>query len=194
MGSSASDLDAALSTFASLAATAVTREDGFLRDCLDAYTRQHGYYKSWPHGIASLYEQALVYVILQELLSSRFPYEVGWEQPYPGHPTHRADLFINAGNEPLACIECKIWFSEDGAEIRRDLEKMASLPAGVRRCVLLLFWNETTEQIDENVGWLRNTLGLTAVSPSPCKFRTKVLHKGEPRDAIAAIGLLEHMG
>ncbi|WP_324668054.1 hypothetical protein [Geochorda subterranea] len=100
---------------------------------------------------------------MRELLSSRFPYEIGWEQPYPSHPTTRADLCIKADDQLLACIESKVWFSEDGAEIKHDLVKMASLPPEVRRFVLLLFWNERLEQIDENVNWLDNTLGLIPV-------------------------------
>lgn len=185
-------LDTQLSALVSSAAAAVAKEDALLRGYLDACTEEFGFYKEWPHGVTCLYEQSLVYVIIRELLGSRFPYEVGWEQPYPGAPGVRADLCIKVDGQMRACIECKVWLREDAAEIKHDLDKMTVLPPDVRRFVLVLFWNETLQQIRDNVEWLCSTFGLKPVPPSPCTFRTKVLHHGQPADAIAALAVFEH--
>lgn len=186
-------LDAHLSAFVSLAAGALAREDALLRGYLDAGTEEFGFYKDWPHGVTSLYERVLVYLIARELIGSRFPLQIGWEQPYPGMPDRHADLSIKVNGEMRACIECKVWLREDGGEIKGDLDKMTALPPGVRRFVLVLFWNDSQEQIRENVEWLRDTFGLQPVPPSPCTFRTRILRDGEPRDSIAAVAMFEQV-
>lgn len=185
-------LDTHLSQFVSSAAAALAKEDALLRGCLDACTEAYGFYKDWPHGVASLYEQPLVYLIVRELLGTRFPAEIGWEHPYPGAPRTKADLCIKVNGQMRACIECKVWFTENATEIQSDLDKMAVLPPDVRRFVLVFFWNETPEQIKNNVEWLGSTFGLRPVPPSPCTFRTKVVVHGQRADAIAAVAMFEH--
>lgn len=153
-------LDTHLSLLVSSAAAALAKEDALLRGYLDACTEAYGFYKDWPHGVTALYEQLLVYVIVRELLGTRFPFEIGWEHPYPGAPRTKADLFIKVNGQMRGCIESKVWFTEHATEIKSDLDKMAILPPDVRRFVLVFFWNETLQQIQDNVEWLRSTLGL----------------------------------
>lgn len=186
------NLDARLSVLVTLAGSAVAKEDALLRGFLDACTEEYGFYENWPHGVTCLYEQPLVYVILRELLGSRFPYEIGWEQPYPGASQQHADLCIKVDGQMRACIECKWWLREDGGEIKQDLDKMSALPSEVRRFVLVAFWNDTLQQIHDNVNWLREKFGLRPVPPSPCTFHTKVLRNGQHIENFGAVAMFEH--
>lgn len=186
-------LDDHLSAFVSLAAGALAREDALLRGYLDSAAEEFGFYNDWPHGMTVLYERVLVYLIVRELIGSRFPLQIGWEQSYPGSPDRHADLAINVNGKMQACIECKVWLREDGGDIKGDLDKMAALPSDVRRFILVVLWNDRPEQIEDNVQWLHDTFGLRKVPPSPCTFRTRILRDGQQSEAIAAVALFEQV-
>lgn len=186
-------LDGQLSALVSIAAGALAKEDALLRGYLDACTEEFGFYKDWSHGVTLLYERVLVYLMVRELIGSRFPLHIGWEQSYQGIPDRHADLCINVDGKMRACIECKVWLREDAGEIKADLDKMAVLSSDVRRLILIVFWNESEQQIWDNVKWLRDTFGLQPVPPSPCTFRTRIVRDGEPRDAIAAVAMFEQV-
>jgi hypothetical protein len=104
---------------------ALKEEDKDLRTLFNSnsplYSKQH-------NGIACLYETTIVYLVFKELMRNRFPLMVFWERPYPAPSLLKADMgLINEKNEIDALVEFKIWSSEDGREIRADVEKLLCL-------------------------------------------------------------------
>ena len=51
-----------------------------------------GRYDVWSWGVPCLSEPTLVYLIVRQLLVSDFPFEIGWEYPYPGRASEKMDL------------------------------------------------------------------------------------------------------
>ena len=97
------------------------KEDELLRNLCE---KNGVLYKYQHNGIAFLYETTMVYVVLKQLMEDGFPLTADWECPYICNPSLKADLgLLNEAREVDSLVEFKIWTSEDGSEIRRDVEK-----------------------------------------------------------------------
>lgn len=118
------------------ACQALIKEDQELRDLfLDnepLYDKQH-------NGICCLYETTMVYLTFKELLKNKFPLSVSWEHPYPGMPSLKADLGLLKDDQTIdSLVEFKIWTSEDGYEIRKDVEKYNRLNFDCRKYIFVV--------------------------------------------------------
>jgi hypothetical protein len=111
--------------FFSSACKALINEDKELRQLFSEnellYTHQH-------NGISCLFETTTVYTVFKGLLKNKFPLEIYWEHSYPGSNKLKADLALIKEDQSIdSLIEFKIWRTEDGREIRSDVEKYKNL-------------------------------------------------------------------
>ena len=99
-------------------------EDELLRELCKQNTPR---YESQHNGIAFLYETTMVYVVIKQLMKDDFPLSISWEHPYPHNNALKADLGLLDKNKQIdSLVEFKIWMSEDGKEVRHDVEKYNS--------------------------------------------------------------------
>lgn len=93
----------------------------------------------------------MVYLILRELLKTRFPLEVCWEEKYP-NTKQNADLLLKHG-ENKVYVEFKIWDYDKVIKIKSknkpfedDIKKLESLPEPSRGFVFLIWFDSNTEK------------------------------------------------
>ena len=117
-----------------------------------------------PYGVSCLYETTYVYITLKKLLKNKFPLLISWEHPYPNNKSQKADialLNVNENKDINSFIEFKIWKSEDGHEIKSDVEKLKQ-EAGVNdKYIVAIDYN--TEIIEENAKFLSEKIGLEVI-------------------------------
>lgn len=101
--------------------SSLANEDNDLRML---FSKNEKLYEYQHNGICCLYETTLVYTIFKGLLRNGFPLEISWEHSYPDRSTLKADLALIRDDQTIdSLIEFKIWLTEDGREVRSDVEK-----------------------------------------------------------------------
>lgn len=108
-------------------------------------------YKYQHNGISFLYETTMVYVVLKQLMEDRFPLTADWECPYTCNPSLKADLgMLNEVRQVDSLVEFKIWTSEDGCEVRHDVEKYnnCAFEGSKYLCIIELAGGNITENAE----------------------------------------------
>jgi len=107
--------------FFSSACQALKNEDQELRKL---FAQNAPLYSNQHNGICCLCENTMVYLVFKQLMEKQFPNPISWEHPYPNNPKLKADLAIlNLDKSINSLVEFKIWFSENGNEVRSDIDK-----------------------------------------------------------------------
>lgn len=92
---------------------------------------------------------------------------VSWEHPYPNNNNLKADLaLLNDKNDINSFVEFKIWKSEDGKEIKSDIDKLKMEAKTIDKYIVAIEYN--SKHIDENGKFLGEKLGLEVI----CKTRS----------------------
>jgi hypothetical protein len=95
-------------------------------------------YYNQHNGITCLYETTIVYLVFKELMRNKFPLAVSWEHPYPDNYALKADMALMNADKIEAFVEFKIWTTEDGREIRSDINKYLNFHSDISKylCVI----------------------------------------------------------
>lgn len=105
--------------------TAITKEEKKLNELFKNNNKD---YQSFaPAGVSCLFETTLVYLTFKQLLKDNFPLLISWEHPYPNNKSLKADMaLLNScdTNDINSLIEFKKWNTEDGKEIKEDIDKL----------------------------------------------------------------------
>ena len=71
-------------------------------------------------------------------MRNKFPLSVSWEHPYPHNYALKADMALMNADKIEAFVEFKIWTTEDGREIRSDINKYLNFHSDISKylCVI----------------------------------------------------------
>ena len=141
---------------------AIVNEECELNELFEKNTIE--YQKVTPYGVSCLYETTYVYLTLKQLLKNKFPLLVSWEHPYPNNKFQKADLALLNDSEidnVNSFVEFKIWKSEDGHEIKLDVEKLKNKAGSFDQYIVAIDYN--TEIIKENAKFLNEKIGLEVI-------------------------------
>lgn len=107
-------------------------------------------YKNQHNGISCLYETTLVYLVFKKLMRNKFPLSVSWEHPYPHNYALKADMALMNADKIEAFVEFKIWRTEDGREIRADINKYLNFRSDISNylCVIEYAGGDINENSD----------------------------------------------
>ena len=150
------------SIFFKLLIEAIVQEENELNKLFD--NNNEKYQNFLPYGVSCLFETTYVYIIIKQLLRNKFPLFISWEHPYSNDTSKKADLALLddvAPNEIInSFIEFKIWKSEDGKEIKEDIEKLKQIN-GIDKYIVAIEYN--SENFIGNVEFLEKTCGLKII-------------------------------
>ena len=66
-------------------------------------------------------------------MRNKFPLSVSWEHPYTDNYALKADMALMNANKIEAFVEFKIWRTEDGREIRADINKYLNFHSDISK-------------------------------------------------------------
>lgn len=143
-------------TFFKSLVTAIVKEEDELNELFRNSDKE--YQKFAPAGVSCLFETTFVYITIKQLLKDKFPLVVSWEHPYPNNSYKKADMaLLNSCNinDINSLIEFKIWKTEDGKEIKEDIDKLNTVENIDKYMVLIEY---TDNKIEDNKKYLENEL------------------------------------
>lgn len=139
---------------------AITKEEIELNELFDRNSKE--YQKLGPSGVSCLYETTYVYITIKQLLKNKFPLLVSWEHSYTDNNYSKVDMaLLNAPGNTNSFVEFKIWKSEDGHEIKSDIEKLKNEKSNISKYIVAIEYN--SESIIDNVKFLTEEMELEVV-------------------------------
>ena len=139
---------------------AITKEEIELNELFDRNSKE--YQKLAPSGVSCLYETTYVYIAIKQLLKNKFPLLVSWEHSYTENNYSKVDMaLLNAPNNINSFVEFKIWKSEDGHEIKSDIDKLKNEKSNISKYIVAIEYN--SENIIDNVKFLTEEMKLEVV-------------------------------
>lgn len=139
-------------TFFKSLVTAIVKEENELNELYRNSNKE--YQKFAPAGVSCLFETTFVYITIKQLLKDKFPLVVSWEHPYPNNKSLKADMaLLNScdTNDINSLIEFKIWKTEDGKEIKEDIDKLNTVVGYAKYMVIIEY---TDNKITDNKAFL----------------------------------------
>ena len=136
--------------------TAIVKEENELNELYRNSNKE--YQKFAPAGVSCLFETTFVYITIKQLLKDKFPLVVSWEHPYPNNKSLKADMaLLNScdTNDINSLIEFKKWNTEDGKEIKEDIDKLNTVVGYDKYMVIIEY---TDNKIEDNKKYLENEL------------------------------------
>ena len=119
------------------------------------------YQEILPTGVSCLFETTYVYIIIKQLLKNKFPLLLSWEHPYSNNSYLKADLAVlNVDKSVDSFIEFKIWKTEEGREIKADIEKIKKATGEINKYLVAIEYN--SENVVDNAKYLEG-LGLEII-------------------------------
>ena len=136
--------------------TAIVKEEDELNELFRNSDKE--YQKFAPAGVSCLFETTFVYITIKQLLKDIFPLLISWEHPYPNDNYKKADMaLLNSfdSKDINTLIEFKIWKTEEGKEIIKDLDKLNTVENIDKYMVFIEY---TDNKIEDNKKYLENEL------------------------------------
>lgn len=130
--------------FFAAACDEIREENRILEELFKENPRYEG---KMARSVSIFFEHIFVYLAFRGGLRKRLQYELMWEASYPGKRGRHVDLTLKTDDGTRYYVEFKLWTSEDGWEIVRDIDKLQDVDSSERYIFVINFGGNREENI-----------------------------------------------